>query len=229
MSSAARPAHAGVGGGDDRHLGAVDVGLEGAGNRLGHVPRVDVAPQVPLPDPRVVLPGLEPGVVRRLHDVRDPEPDERDAGPPGELVGHRLADELRERVGRLRPGRVGLVDRGVGRRVVEWQPEDRLARGPDDPADAAVGGRREHVVRRERVVPERLAGRLDLRRRDRREVDDGVGAGDDLVALAQVGEVGQDRLARGRHRRGDVDVQDVVAGRPQVPDDPATGLAAPAR
>ena len=58
-------------------------------------------------------------------------------------------------------------------------------------------------------------------------MDDGIGAGDDLVALAQVGQVGKDRLAVVRAIVDSVDVEDVVAGRAEVPDDPTTGLAAP--
>ena len=130
---------------------------------------------------------------------------------------------------------MALVDRGEGGRLVERQPEDGLARRPDDAPDAALNRRREHVVRRHRVVPEGLAGRLDLRRRDRREVDDRVGAGDDLVALAEVGQVGEDALAVRAAVVDDVDVQDVVAGarrrrtthRPALPLPPVTTMPHP--
>ena len=58
------------------------------------------------------------------------------AVPPGELGGHRLADELRQRVGRLGSRLDRLVDRREGRRRVERQAEHRLARRPHDAADA---------------------------------------------------------------------------------------------
>ena len=52
-------------------------------------------------------------------------------------------------------------------------------------------------------------------------MDDGIGAGDDLVALAQVGQVGKDRLAVVRAIVDGVDVEDVVAGRAQVAGQPS--------
>ena len=96
------------------------------------------------------------------------------------------------------------------------RPEDGLARCPHDPADAAIDRGREHVVRRHRVVPERLAGGPDVRGRDRGEMDDGVGAGDDFVALAEVGQVGQDALAVRAAIVDDIDVEHGVAGLAQL-------------
>ena len=55
----ARAEHTRVGGRDDRDLRAVDGRLEAEPDRLRDVARVDVAPQVPAPDLRVVLPRGE--------------------------------------------------------------------------------------------------------------------------------------------------------------------------
>jgi hypothetical protein len=57
-----------------------------------------------------------------------------------------LVHVLAQRVGRIRPGRVLLVDRQVGRGLVEGQPEHRLARRPHHVANPGQAGGREHVV-----------------------------------------------------------------------------------
>ena len=114
-------------------------GLESQSCRAGHVARIDVAPQVPLADACVVPVRREGRVVLGHHDVRDAQTDEPDPAPPRELCRHRLADQLRQRIGRLRVGFDRLVDRCEGRRDVERKPEDRLARRPDDAFHA--GGR----------------------------------------------------------------------------------------
>ena len=59
----------------------------------------------------VVPERREPGVVVGLHDVRDPQADDRDPGSPVELGRERLAGELRQGVARLRARLDGLVDR----------------------------------------------------------------------------------------------------------------------
>ena len=59
-------------------------------------------------------------------------------------------------------------------------------------------------------------------------MDDRVRAGDDLVALAEIGQVGQDALAVGGAVMGDVDVEHLVAGVAQVAHHPSTRLAAAA-
>ena len=100
----AGPGHDRVRGGDDRDLRALDRRVETEPDRLRDVTSVHVAPQVPLPDRGVVLPCRELRVVGRHHDVRDAQAQEADPAAPGELARHRLADELRERVGRLGPG-----------------------------------------------------------------------------------------------------------------------------
>ena len=84
--------------------------------RLRDVTRVDVAPQVPLAQPRRRPSTTGRRVVLGRHDVRDAQPDEADPAAPGELGRHRLADELRERVRRLGAGLDGLVDRREGGR-----------------------------------------------------------------------------------------------------------------
>ena len=111
------------------------------------------------------------------------------AVPPGELGGHRLADELRERVGRLGSRLDRLVDRREGRRDVERQTEDRLARRPHDAPDAVGDRRREDVVGGLGIDPEGLALGPEPRGRDGREMDDRVGAGERILRLAEVGQV----------------------------------------
>src|SRR5918998_4158646 len=64
---AAGAAHDGVGGGDDERLGPGDVGLKGTPHGLGDMGAVDVAPQVPPAQLRVVPEGREPLVVVPLH------------------------------------------------------------------------------------------------------------------------------------------------------------------
>ena len=66
--------------------------------------------------------------------------------PAAELPGHLLLQGLDQRVRRLRPRRVLLVDRHVRRRRVERQPEHRLAGRPDDLRIPAAPGGAEHVV-----------------------------------------------------------------------------------
>jgi hypothetical protein len=105
---------------------------------------------------------------------------------------------------------VRFVDRREGGRLVERQPEDRLAGRPYDPRHAVNGGRREHVVRRDGVVAERLPLRPDARRRDRCEVHDGVSACDHVVCLPEIREVRREALAGGTLIAHEVDAQDVV-------------------
>ena len=146
-------------------------------------------------------------------------------GRPVRLGGQRLADELRQGVRALRSRRDRLVDRREVGRAVERQAEDGLARCPDDPPDAGRRGRVEHVPGREGVDPERLALRPDLRGRDRGEVDDRVRAPDDVVDLAEIGEVRQDALPVLASVVDDVDVQHHVAVITEVADHPAAGFA----
>src|SRR6478672_8628713 len=82
------------------------------------------------------------------------------------------------------------IDRCERRRDVEWQSEDGLRRRPDDAPDAVRDRRREDVVGRQGVDPERLALGPEPWRGDRREVDDGVGARERIMGLPQVGQVG---------------------------------------
>ena len=93
----------------------------------------------------------------------------------------------------------GVIDSSIGAKsggAVEWQAEDRLGRGPDHPPHLGRDRRGEHVVGRHRVDPEGLALGAQLGRGDRREVDDGIGAGDEVVGLAEVGQVGDDASRR---------------------------------
>ena len=123
------------------------------------------------------------------------KPDERDAALAMELLGQRLADELRERVRALRPRGDRLVDRREVRRPVERQAQDRLAGRPDHPPDAGRDGGLEDVPGGDRVDPERLVVGSEAGAGIAAEVDDRVGATDDVVDLAGVGEVGQRRTA----------------------------------
>ena len=94
---------------------------------------------------------------------------------------------------------------------------------------ARADGGREHVVGRERVDPERLALGSQPGRRDRREVDDRIGAGEDVVALAEVGQVRHHAQPVRGAVRDEVGVEDVVAVLAEVPDDPPAALPAATR
>ncbi len=146
-----------------------------------------------------------------------------------ELGRHRLAHELRQRVGRLRPRLDRLVDGCEGRGRVERQPEDGLARRPDDPLEVVRLGGGEHVVGGQRVDPEGLRGRPDPGGRDRREVHDRVAARQRLHRLPVVREVREQRVAVVRAVAAVVDVEHVVPVEQQVLDDPAPRLTRPAR
>ena len=143
--------------------------------------------------------------------------------------GHLLAEELRERIRGLRTRLDGLVDGGEGGRDIEGQAEHRLARGPHDAPDAMQGGRREDVVRGEGVVAEGLALGVHLGCRDGRQVDHGVRAADDVVALAKVGQVDGDRRAVGSRTPHAVDVEDVVSLVAKLGQHPAASLAGASR
>jgi hypothetical protein len=58
-------------------------------------------------------------------------------------------------------------------------------------------------------------------------VYDGIGPGDDLMALAQVGEIHRQRRAVWSAVPDEVDVEDLVTMLAQVADHPASCLAAP--
>ena len=60
-------------------------------------------------------------------------------------------------------------------------------------------------------------------------MDDGIGAGERVVGLAEVGQVGEQAQAVRRCRRDEVDVEDVVTVLAQVAHDPTPALAAAAR
>jgi len=121
-----------------------------------------------------------------------------------------------------------LVNRRERRRLVERQAEHRLARSPDHSANTVLGRRGEDVVRRHRVVAEGLAGRADIRSWNRREVDHGLRPGEELMTLAEVGEVGNDALSVRTAVVRHVDIQHVVSVLAQLPHDPPPALAASA-
>jgi hypothetical protein len=56
-------------------------------------------------------------------------------------------------------------------------------------------------------------------------MDDRVGAAQDVVDLAEVGQIGQDELVVRGSVRDQIDVDDVVPVLAQVADDPSTALA----
>ena len=237
---AARPLHHRVGRGDDERVRSSDVGFERALDALGDMALVDVAPEVPLAEVRVVPEAGEALVVGALHDVREAEPDERDAAPAVELPCHLLAEHLRQRVGGLGAQLVLLVDRRIVGRPVERETERRLARSPDHALQACAHGGCEDRVRAHDVGSEDGIRRGVHGRRDRRQVNHRVGsrhlrgtAVEDLEGLSEVGEVGGEER-RGRvgaarfRRRHDVDVQHLVAALEQVPDDRPPRLAATA-
>ena len=152
-----------------------------------HVPRVDVAPQVPLPEPRVVPVRREVARSPRasmMFEIRRPTNADRRSGgrTASAIVSPTSFESEYDDSG---PRLDGLVDRRERRRRVERQAEDRLARGPDDAPHPVRDGRREDVVGRHRVDPERLAVGAEARGRDRREMDDGVDAGERVLRLAR--------------------------------------------
>ena len=110
----------------------------------------------------------------------------------------------------------------------ERQAQDRLARGPHDALETDLRCRAEDVVRAEGVDLERLPDGAHARRRDRREVDDRVGAAEGLDRLAHGGQVGSQvsphRITRHHH----VHVEHVIAVIHQIANDRASGLAAAA-
>ena len=190
---AARSVHDGVAGSDDEVLGA-DVGLECEPATLGQVARVDVAPEIPAPQARVVPKGRKPVVVVRFHDVRKSQCDVRRAGPAMQLSAELLREHFRQRVARFGIRRVFLVDRRVcGLLALERQAEDRLARRPHDPAQPEQPSSFEHVVGAEHVRAEgRLLG-VNSGRRYRCEVNDRLHACQAFDGLAKLGQVGQQK------------------------------------
>jgi L-fuconolactonase len=226
----AGPVHHRVRGGDDEDLRAREVAQHGEPAALRHVARVDVAPEIPLAQARVVPERREPLVVGRLHDVREAEPDVRYSRPAIELPRHLLGDQLRERVAELRIGGVLLVDRRVrGALTLEREAEDGLARRPDHAAEAEEGPRAEDVVGAHRVDPERDLVGAQSRCRNRGQVDDGLRAAQRLHGLSEVGQVGLKLLARQVRRPREVDAQHVLPQADQIAHDGPSGLSASAR
>lgn len=226
---AARPAHHRVRGGDDEGLGAPDIGLQRQPAALRHVADVDVAPQVPLADLRVLPVGGELLVVVALHDVGEAQADDRDPAPASELPGHLLTDHLGQRVAGLWAQRVRLIHRCVLRWLVERQAQRGLAGGPDHPPQPEPGGRGEDRVGAEGVGADDHLGGGAVRRRDRRQVHHRVRAGQRLDGLAEVGQLGGQMGDVGVARRHQVDVDHLVAVLQQVADHRAARLAAAAR
>jgi hypothetical protein len=157
-----------------------------------------------------------------------------------ELARHLLAEDLRERVGGLRAQLVLLVDRRVVGRLVEWQPERRLARRPHDPLETEPPGGGEDGVGAGDVRAEGQVGGCVHRRGDGREVHDRLDAGqllgvaerfDGLAVVGQVGvDEGRGRVRPAGLRRGHpVHVEHIMALLEQVADDGAPGLPAASR
>ena len=122
-----------------------------------------------------------------------------------------------------------LVDRREGGRDVEREPEDRLARRPDYAFHAVVDRGLEDVVGRQGVDAKGLALGPQAGRGDGGEMDDGVGAGERVLGLAEIGQVGHQGLLGRVPVGADVDVEDLVAVLAQVAHDPRSALAAAAR
>ena len=72
------------------------------------------------------------------------------------------------------------------------------------------------------------AGRI-LRRRDGREVDDGLRTFERIERLARIGQVGHEALAVGTAVVCPIDVEDLMSGCPKVANDPASGLTGASR
>ena len=191
-------------------------------------PRVDVAPQVPLPGVRVEIVGGELLVVLRLHHVGEAQPDHLQLRiPPAQLHRHPLLERLYQRVRGVRPRRVLLVHRDVGRRHIEREPQHRLAGRPDDVADARPAGPADDIPGRRHVVDERLVVRHPARGRDGGQVHHRVNGVVMLLHpehgvqhLPVVGEINReigDSVGGGRRRRS-VEHRHVPAVLDELPD-----------
>ena len=163
-----------------------------------------------------------------MFEIRSPH--ERDARSPGELLGHRLADELGEAYddsGRTTDSSTGANGGGVaganGRpRTVSLEAQTTR------PTPRSAAAAKTLYVDRAFVRNVSPAG-TQLGRRDRREMDDRIGPGDHVVDLPEVGEVGPDAQAVGTAVMGQVHVEHVVVVLAQVAHHPAPCLAAAAR
>ena len=224
-------AHDAVAGRDDEAVETGRLPVERPLDGLSAVPCVDVAPEIPLALLRVVVEAGEGVVVGRLHDVREAQRHDLERGIPAhELDRHLLLEVLDQGVGRLGSGGVVLVHGDVRRRHVERQPEHGLARRVDDVPDAGPPRGLEDVVGRADVVVEGRDIAEDAGRRDGREVHDRVepvvlvvDAEDRVERLAVVGQIDPHEPGAALPRR--VEVDDVVAARPQLADDGASELA----
>ena len=184
-------------------------------------------------------------VLRGLTDRGEAKPDERDPGPPCELPSHLLAKDLGQRVGRMGPHWMGLVDRqvvglrmvsGGGNRIeqvagmapAERQAENGLAGSPHDPPDLADLRGAEHVVGAPDVDVEGAFDRPDSGRGNGREMDDGIGAPEGAHGLAEVRQVCPHRLRRPVGGRDDIDVHNIEVVGDEIRHDRSAGLPASA-
>src|SRR5579875_633315 len=94
--------HDGIRRRDDKHLGPRDAGFQSQTATLRDITCIDIAPQVPLTQARVLRKGGETFVVVRLHDIRETQSNKWNTATAIELTRHLLADNLRERVTRFR-------------------------------------------------------------------------------------------------------------------------------
>src|SRR5207248_7445749 len=113
-------------------------------------------------------------IVLRLVDIGETQAD--DLGlwvPAGELLGHLLAEELRQRIGRLRHLDL-LIDRYISRPARIRNPVDGFARRPHYIADVQSPRRLEDVVGGDEIDLENHVVRRFSRRGDSTEVDNSV-------------------------------------------------------
>ena len=81
---------------------ALEFAVQRQSHGLAAIPGVNVAPAVPVPRLRVILPRVERLVFIRQHDVAESQGDDLALGiPPSELSRQGLAHQLRQRVCRL--------------------------------------------------------------------------------------------------------------------------------
>ena len=180
-----------------------------------------------------------------LTDRGEAKPHERDPGPPCELPGHLLAKNLGQRVGRMGPHRMCLVDRQiVGLRMVsgcsnrieqvpgmtpaERQAENGFAGRPHHPPDLADLGGAEHVVGASHVDVEGAFDRPDTGRRNGRQMDNGIGAPECANGLAKVRQVCPHPPQPPIGGRDDIDVDNIEVVGGEIRHDRSAGLPASA-
>jgi hypothetical protein len=147
-------------------------------NALPTVASINISPAIPVPRHGILLPTLEIRVLGGQHDITEAQRDDfRLRVPAAELVRQSFADEFGEGVSALGAAFVFLSNRQGSRRVrVERNANKSLRRSENNIRNPQLPASFQHVISAHRVRPELPAAVRLARRRDRRQVDDGVDA-----------------------------------------------------